>query len=144
MSIIQVDKDGIAKVDYESTVQADAESPDATKKPRRALVKLAMASVSVLPVGVSLVSSPFRFLAGKGQSLVGKGLRQLTKPKPTDTENILEIIEQAKGLGVQELTVSLPKSTFVGLGFRGISGDVLDVQMGVQKESMVAFTVKFK
>ena len=93
---IQTDKDGIVRVEYDKSEKADTVQIDYGGVLTTLTLGTAFAMPSIgilLPIHTAL-----------------KALRKRKRPKPTHTDNIIQIIKTGKTQGVKEMEIKVDKS----------------------------------
>ena len=99
---------------------------------------LANTLLSTMPMGGLLIEMT------RSLDLLQKS-KALKKSKPTDTENLIEIIKSGKEQGVSEMKVEVDKSTAAGLNVGLIKKGVdANGTIGVKTQNRTVLEIKYK
>ena len=71
--------------------------------------------------------------------------KRIRESKPTDRENLSELIKTGKEQGVSEMKIEMDKSTAVGINLGELQKEVgTNVTLGVKTENRVVLEVEYK
>lgn len=124
---IQTDKDGIVQVEYDKSEKADA-------------VRIDYGGVlTTLAVGAAVAMSPIGILLPIDTAL--KALRKRKQPKPTHTDNIIQIIKTGKAQDVKEMEIEVDKSIAGKIDLSLLED--LGVDLEIERQNITLIKVKY-
>ena len=122
---IQTDEDGIVRVESDKSEKADT-------------VRIDYGGVlTTLAVGAAVAMSPIGILLPIHTAL--KSLRK--RPKPTNTDNIIQIIETGKAQGVKEMEIKVDKSIAGKIDLSLLED--LGVDLEIERQNITRIKVKY-
>ena len=117
---IQTDEEGIVRVEYDRSEKADTVRID-----YGGVLTTAMSPISILlPIHTAL-----------------KSLRKRKRPKPTHTDNIIQIIETGKAQGVKEMEIKVDKSIAGKIDLSLLED--LGVDLEIERQDITRIKVKY-
>ena len=124
---IQTAKDGIVRVESDKSEKADT-------------VQIDYGGVlTTLVVGAAVAMSPIGILLPIDTAL--KALRKRKQPKPTHTDNIIQIIKTGKAQGVKEMEIEVDKSIAGKIDLSLLED--LGVDLEIERQNITLIKVKY-